>query len=1157
VVEVVEAIESKEQETFDDTLSSEYAYPTTTSPKFNLNSNNWLTRPLDLFSVKNKIRNSTQQLIQVNSHDYTLEEYAKTIEDYVLPSSFKFSQINTTVIEPVWKKISSPRFRDNASYNIQSISPDEGLPSSQINDIHKDSRGFTWLATPNGLLRYNGSHIKHYQKENGLLENEINCIEEDSAGNIWLGLATNIVVRFDGRTFSHYRLDSLNPVVTIGGIAFDQNGDVWCTANFGGIVHIKADSYELFNKNQGVIDHRPIPNISVDKNNQVWATGFGKGIYLIKNDTLRNLDRPVNTYLHNFLLEDSSVLIAPFAGFIAELKNDKYYKYYYDFEPQVGYIDAVKDKFGNYWLTTALDGFVMWDRKELKIFSTPDGLLSDNVINVTRDGDDLLFGTTDQGFFTFKPQSFHFLKEKDGLPDDLVYHISQNTKNEYLIGTAKGMVTLNDSTSRLITSYDKEERFEKPGLSSLYYNVLDIYSDSSDLLLMTYSNHGIIVTNNENSKMGVLGGNMKNGPQNPSSIARTSDGKYWIGSHSGGHLHVIKNDSMFYFTTEDQLLTNKMVDLLADHNDNLWIATEDYGVICLEDQSQFRYYNEKDGLPSIAATTLFEDNQHNIWVGTEKGLAVKKKNEKKFEPILFPEYIKSNSIKAILQDKLSRFWITTDKGLIMMTLDEQLNPIFFDYFDKSRGLINHTFLPNSIHIDHKNRLMAGTEGGLMTLQLDHYVPENDIPKVLIESISINGKPQSFREQGELQFTDVTPFLNLPEELELNHHQNHIVFNFSSFESNRSEISYHYFLEGFDDNWNTTAESFFAEYKNLDYGMYTFQLKASLQNGLESEVLSYSFQILTPWWHTTWARILYGLSSLLIIILIVKWRTRSLIRRQKDLELKIEIATKDLRKEKEMVEEQKATIEEAHNEIKDSIIYAKRIQSAILPSDKSVREHLKNSFIFYRPKDIVAGDFYWLEASGDTVYFAAADCTGHGVPGAMVSVICNGGLNRSVREFSLIKPGDILHKTRELVLQEFEKSEEDVKDGMDIALCKIKGTVLSYSGANNPLWIIRNGEVLERKADKQPIGKHMDNKPFTTHTMELEKGDTLYVFSDGYSDQFGGPRGKKYKSGNFKKFLLSIQPYTMEEQYTLLNEEFERWRGELDQLDDVCIIGVRI
>ncbi|UKN01178.1 tetratricopeptide repeat protein [Paracrocinitomix mangrovi] len=291
-----------------------------------------------------------------------------------------------------------------------------------------------------------------------------------------------------------------------------------------------------------------------------------------------------------------------------------------------------------------------------------------------------------------------------------------------------------------------------------------------------------------------------------------------------------------------------------------------------------------------------------------------------------------------------------------------------------------------------------------------------------------------------------------------------------------------------------------------------------------------------------------------------------------------------RKQKHIIEDQKVKVEEAHQEIQDSINYAKRIQSAILPPPKMVKQYLEKSFVIYKPKDIVAGDFYWLETKGDNILFAAADCTGHGVPGAMVSVVCNNGLNRSVREHGITDPGKILDKTREIVIQEFEKSEEEVKDGMDIALVSLtlnkkneienendsgdeenththsaSHSVLKYAGAHNPLWIIRKGaeEVEEVKADKQPIGKFDNPQSFTTHEITLSSGDTFYIFSDGFADQFGGDKGKKFKAANMKKLLLSMQNESMERQKELIDEAFENWRGNLEQLDDVCVIGVRI
>ena len=261
----------------------------------------------------------------------------------------------------------------------------------------------------------------------------------------------------------------------------------------------------------------------------------------------------------------------------------------------------------------------------------------------------------------------------------------------------------------------------------------------------------------------------------------------------------------------------------------------------------------------------------------------------------------------------------------------------------------------------------------------------------------------------------------------------------------------------------------------------------------------------------------------------------------------------------LINEQKAEVEEKNQEITDSITYAKRIQDAILPPSLELNKHLKDGFVLYKPKDIVAGDFYWLEVIDDVVFYAAADCTGHGVPGAMVSVVCHGALNRAVREFKLTNPADILNKVRELVVEAFNTSSDNIKDGMDIALCALnfETNQLTFSGANNSLYIISKGVLREIKANKQPIGRYVTSEPFTKHEIQLIKGDTVYVFTDGYADQFGGDKGKKFKYEPFREMLLANQTKSMDDQKMFLDKTFEVWKGELEQVDDVCVIGVRV
>lgn len=270
-----------------------------------------------------------------------------------------------------------------------------------------------------------------------------------------------------------------------------------------------------------------------------------------------------------------------------------------------------------------------------------------------------------------------------------------------------------------------------------------------------------------------------------------------------------------------------------------------------------------------------------------------------------------------------------------------------------------------------------------------------------------------------------------------------------------------------------------------------------------------------------------------------------------------------RKQKNIISLQKAVVDEKQKEILDSITYAKRIQNAILPGKKFVEEKLNNYFILYKPKDIVAGDFYWINSQKnekhELLYIAVCDCTGHGVPGAMVSVICENALNRAVLEFGEIMPGKIFDKARNLVLENFAKSDEEVKDGMDATLCAfdMQSKKLWWSGANIPLWIIREQELIEIKPDKQPIGKGYENKAFTTHEIALQKNDTVFLFSDGFADQFGGEKNKKMTKAKFKEKLLYMAALSMAEQKQELELFYENYKGNEEQVDDVCVLGIKV
>jgi len=329
-------------------------------------------------------------------------------------------------------------------------------------------------------------------------------------------------------------------------------------------------------------------------------------------------------------------------------------------------------------------------------------------------------------------------------------------------------------------------------------------------------------------------------------------------------------------------------------------------------------------------------------------------------------------------------------------------------------------------------------------------------------------------------------------------------------------------------------------------------------------------------------IIFTISTATIILstfLFFVYRTLNITRKQKRIievqkneverqKLIVEIQKAEAVKQREIAEEQKAKveeqkkiIEEKNKDIMDSINYALRIQQAILPDEKKWERLLPNSFKLYLPKDVLAGDFYWLEENENYIYVAAADCTGHGVPGAMVSVVCSSALTKAVLEDKLTNTNEILDRVREIVVEKISSNEDHLRDGMDICLVRINKTnrkEIQYSGANRSLYIIKaNGVLEELSPDKQPIGWMEETRPFKAENKVLKQGDMLYLTTDGFADQFGGPKQKKLKTKGMLELFVNVHSLPINEQKEKIQMYYSEWKGNGDQTDDVCVIGIKV
>jgi len=369
----------------------------------------------------------------------------------------------------------------------------------------------------------------------------------------------------------------------------------------------------------------------------------------------------------------------------------------------------------------------------------------------------------------------------------------------------------------------------------------------------------------------------------------------------------------------------------------------------------------------------------------------------------------------------------------------------------------------------------------------------------------------------------------------------------------SATKYQYYIEGLTEGWSEWSHSSTLALPFIPPGKYIIRYKAQNILGNVTDEQAVQFNIKPPFWLTIWFLILSFLVLVLIVLGIIRLRTRKLKHDKRILEEKVKQRTAEIEKQKDEISSQK-------QEIMDSIHYAQRIQTAILPSEDVVKKVLPENFILFLPRDIVSGDFYWMTQHNEWSIFAAADCTGHGVPGAFMSMLGVSFLNQIISKHGRLEAGEMLNHLRELIMTTLSQKESESKDGMDIALCILnkKTKELHFAGAFNPLFLIRNGELIETKGDRMPIGIYGGMETdFTNHKMKLRKGDCLYIFSDGFPDQIGGERGKKYLTKKFKEFLMENHARPMKEQHKVLHNRITEWMGDFEQVDDILLIGIRI
>lgn len=1032
---------------------------------------------------------------------------------------------------------------NSQNYFFDNYGIKQGLSEQKVYKLYQDSKDYIWLGTANGLSRFDGKKFENFSANNGLETGGVISICEDSLGNIWFGHNSGGgITRYNGARFEQVAFDSLKITGDITSIQITGNL-IWFTSTTDGAIqadfpvknikHLKA---RQFRGKEGLGDQVYGSNINRD-GSFICIADVGLRRFNLNDKKFENYRMPhMTTYFNTTCLLNDSKGNLWFGTY-----NGGLYKYIMQ-ESRMEFIDLYKsgvpsnwvyclteDSKGRIWVGTFGGGIAVFDGPRMRKFNESNGLKALKIYDIIEDAEgNILIADQNNGLTIFKGDAFENFSDKQVLPDLSVNAIYRDTSGSVWFGTNAGISVYRPGEEK------KTLVFDKTGTSS----TVDVRS--------------------------ICGGN---------------DGGIWIGTNGSGIIRYDQKTRRF----EPQTYINSILyrdgqvkALTIDNQNHLWIGTNEGLAIGTIGQQNFQRYTLLDSITVTVISTLYSDPAGNVWIGTQPsgsrpGLIKYVPAKKEFRPV---PNMAGVMPKALVMDRKGILWVGTAQGLLALRNDSIIRAVS----------VEDGLLSNNI-----NLLAEGNDGSIYigtNIGLNRYFPGSGIIHSFTEKNGFTGietKQNSVFKcrEGDIWFGTANGATHLmPDKidavakeplthimgmrvnyevqpmvpgLKLNHDARSILFDYYSIcLRNPDVVAYKVKLDGADEGWRPVTDQTRAYYPVLPPGKYTFNVVAKNSEGIwNKQPVSYHFVIKPPFYYTWWFIMVCIILIAVAVITYIKIREQNLKRENIILEEKVKERTAE-------VVQKSLELEEKNKDITASIRYAERIQRAMLPKEDTFPE----TFVLFMPKDIVSGDFYWMYDNGDIQFMAVVDCTGHGVPGAFMSIIGHNSLNKVVREYGLTRPSAILDQLNNEVMKALlQRHEKAITDGMDLALIAFnkKNLTLEYAGAYHPLYLVRNGEVIIYKADRFPIGMRMldEKKHFTNHEVEIMPGDMLYMFSDGYADQFGSDDKKKYKSANIKKFLASIWHLPVNEQRERLEREIMTWKGNLNQVDDILFIGTKI
>src|SRR3989339_223433 len=1049
-------------------------------------------------------------------------------------------------------------------YNFTNYSIDQGLPQSTVFCIYEDDLGYLWLGTESGVVRFDGTHFKLYDQSSGLPGNNVRSIIKGPENTIWVGTDKGIGL-FNGSTWKTITKADWLRGTNILKMSMDGKNRVWAATNDAGINIIHLDDsvhIQILDELSGLASNFVFDILHDALTKKTWIAMIG-GVNMV-TETDRGF------IVHH--LEDS--VVTP-SNFIASIEKDKsgnlwfatldagafklssrLGKYHVENfgvlqginDPKIWDIDCSAE--GQVWFASNDNGLYCLENEKIQNISIENGLPGNLILTIFRDSNrNIWLGSMGNGLTLWRGKALvHFTREQ-GLPGQKVLAVKNAPDGKLWVGTdEKGLALLHFQNDLMNAQYfDKNQGFISKQVISLD---IDNYGD------LLFGTRGDGMARFINGRFHYLSSADGLADNNTNRVYQGPNGSIYVATDLG--FNEVTNNKIYAISEDDGLINSEVQTIISDKKGNIWMGTLGGLAFFQATTKTYRDFNEEEGLFDLKVHCLVADKFDNIWIGTSNGIYKYLPTADTILHLSMPG-LNSRIINSLIFLNESTLIVGTTIGFNKIVFDGNLEkPIRQDSYDKQNGFRFSETNQNALCKDGKGHVWFGTIGGLTCFRPELEDTITQIPKVYITDIRLSYQNVDWLSLG----FKTSGMMNLPQPLSLAYNKNHVTFDFNGiYLRNPEKVQFCYKLEPNETDWSPISKNNSVTYPGLSNGNFTISVIATCDGVHWSKPQVYHFTIRPPFWKTIWFYLSLILVSGFVLVLYIRHREKKLMQEKEYLEQVVKERTAEVVAQKDEIEKQK-------EEITDSITYAERIQRAVLPGIDTLEQNTADSFVLFKPRDIVSGDFYWIGKIGNLLIVTVADCTGHGVPGAFMSMLGVSFMNKIIKEQKISSPDLVLSEMRKNVITSLKQGnhEGSSKDGMDMALCIINLDTLfmTFSGAYNPAIIVSDGEANELKADRMPVGFHIVMNDYTPIPIQLKKGDCVYLFSDGYQDQMGGPTCRKFMRKNLRELLISVHQKAFCEQREILNTTIEDWRndpaqpnGKTDQMDDILVMGFKV